>query len=456
MNSIVHFSQIKNVMASFPLRGTKTLDTRRAGENGFSHRRTFILFASFLIYALVAIGLYSVLTSWMKIKPDFVMHLSTYHVVTESGESYSSTRELNISLPFRARTMDIEFVETEKKISNKTILIWNPFYEKKNWWFGNIGTEPFHTSRCPINTCVITKDKALQKKADAILFHLRNTPFGTIPKEHPPDQVWILMSMESPQHTRHGRTLRRFDHVFNWTASYKTSSDIYNMFGYKIPLPNTNDALRRPMRNMAEGKTKMALQLVSHCGTYNRRQRVVEALKKYIHVDVLGKCGQKHPCKRNGEKETPCIKNFYKRYKFYLGFENSLCKEYFTEKLWRGLHNNMLPILYGAPMEDYLKVAPPDSFLHLDNFTTIEELARYIRRLDANDEEYNKYFEWKSKYTIQYTEFEQFVCSVCAKLHTDPLVRKSVALSKWWDAQTDCKTGMYSWSKKQNFLRRIK
>ncbi len=57
--------------------------------------------------------------------------------------------------------------------------------------------------------------------------------------------------------------------------------------------------------------------------------------------------------------------------------------------------NNMIPIVMGAPKEDYLAMLPPNSYINVDDFKTIKELTDYINYLDKNDTAYASYFAWK-------------------------------------------------------------
>jgi glycoprotein 3-alpha-L-fucosyltransferase len=46
----------------------------------------------------------------------------------------------------------------------------------------------------------------------------------------------------------------------------------------------------------------------------------------------------------------------------------------------------------GARPEDYEKVSPYKSFLHVDQFSGPKDLAKYLLELDKDDDAYNMYF----------------------------------------------------------------
>ncbi|TNN05109.1 Glycoprotein 3-alpha-L-fucosyltransferase A, partial [Schistosoma japonicum] len=56
--------------------------------------------------------------------------------------------------------------------------------------------------------------------------------------------------------------------------------------------------------------------------------------------------------------------------------------------------NDILPIVMGASIEEYERVAPPYSFIHVDQFESPAKLAEYLKYLDKNDTAYNEYFAW--------------------------------------------------------------
>ena len=84
----------------------------------------------------------------------------------------------------------------------------------------------------------------------------------------------------------------------------------------------------------------------------------------------------------------------------------------------------------GARREDYEAVAPPNSFIHVDDFESPKSLAEYLRRLDANDTLYNEYFRWKG--TTELADL-RYWCRLCAMLH----VADEVDYVHWYDDYAD-------------------
>lgn len=78
--------------------------------------------------------------------------------------------------------------------------------------------------------------------------------------------------------------------------------------------------------------------------------------------------------------------------------------------------NNMLPIVRGATRAHYEKVAPPNSFIHTDDFSSPKVLAAYLHRLDTDDKLYTSYFRWQNSWKIV-DVWERTLCRVCAMLH---------------------------------------
>ena len=141
-------------------------------------------------------------------------------------------------------------------------------------------------------------------------------------------------------------------------------------------------------------KTKLAIWLVSNChrlpGATERLLYAKSLVKAGLRLDKYGKCFQKTYSESR-------ITNMVKSYKFYLSFENSLhCPDYVTEKFWRnGIEAGLVPIVWGPTKADVLRVAPPNSFIHSEDFETPEDLVKYLNYLDRNNSAYMEYHKWR-------------------------------------------------------------
>jgi hypothetical protein len=63
----------------------------------------------------------------------------------------------------------------------------------------------------------------------------------------------------------------------------------------------------------------------------------------------------------------------------------------------------------------YEKHSPPNSFIHVDDFSSPQELAKYLNYLDSNDTAYQDYLYWRFDYVHKCPP--NVLCDVCKKLH---------------------------------------
>jgi alpha-1,3-fucosyltransferase len=82
---------------------------------------------------------------------------------------------------------------------------------------------------------------------------------------------------------------------------------------------------------------------------------------------------------------------------------------------------------------------PPKSYIDVNAFATVEDLANHLKFLASNPDEYVKYFWWKKYYKIvrEYNVCHRQLCRICKSLHE----RK---------ATTNIKTQVYGDIKKWN------
>lgn len=319
------------------------------------------------------------------------------------------------------------------------------------------GQELFLQEECNVNKCMITYDI---DTADALVFQ-NSDVLVHMNQSKRKDQVWIAYFLESPPHTfdRRFDRLHRGKHEFNWTASYRHDSDLVTPYAKFVPF---NDKLReyenliindnfhndkQMKKSFYEQSTEKHKKLIqqkrgkvawfaSNCNAANDRLEYAKELSKYIQVDIYGKCG-KFTCDK--WNQTNCATMLNKEYKFYLSFENSNCRHYITEKLFINAYGYnqpdylLVPIVMGSPQTDYELIAPPKSFIHVDQFKSAQELAKYLLYLDLNDPDYYAYFYWKTMGNFIDTKF---FCRICALLHEAAITGKTKSYSNiksWWN-----------------------
>lgn len=100
-------------------------------------------------------------------------------------------------------------------------------------------------------------------------------------------------------------------------------------------------------------------------------------------------------------------------YKFYFSFENTLCDDYVTEKVFKNMKEFVIPVVFnGADMNRFL---PPRSYINAESFSSVKDLADYLLYLSSNEIEFIKYFWWRKHYTIE-PLYMPSLCDLCAKV----------------------------------------
>ncbi|VDD96952.1 unnamed protein product [Enterobius vermicularis] len=192
-----------------------------------------------------------------------------------------------------------------------------------------------------------------------------------------------------------------------------------------LPPVNTPPKFSQDVKSIFE-RPNLVLQLVSNCRTSSRRENYVKQLKRYIRITQLGKCF-------GGKCSPECETRAISKHKFYLSFENSVCQDYISEKMFRRL-GHMLPVVLKRSI--YSGFIPDDAFIAADDFKCPEDLAKYLRYLGGNYTAFSKYFEWTKHWKL---ERENHACLLCKFLNEKNGTVKTLAnFREWWYDDKKC------------------
>lgn len=199
------------------------------------------------------------------------------------------------------------------------------------------------------------------------------------------------------------------------------SDDTYLIFSFAL----ISDS---KLFDIVNNKSKSIAWFVSNCNAISGRDRLTQKLQEFVDVDVYGKCGTLR-CDRSSSE---CYEMLRRDYKFYLSFENSLCNDYVTEKVFKPMMHNIIPVVYsGAEISRFL---PPKSYINAESFETAKDLALYLKFLIQTPSEYIKYFWWKKHYKVV-QPIDVDLCSICKKLNEPGFYNKTrsyKSISNWY------------------------
>ncbi|XP_013388771.1 alpha-(1,3)-fucosyltransferase 11 [Lingula anatina] len=306
--------------------------------------------------------------------------------------------------------------------------------------------------KCPNSQCYVTTLRKFVEDPRARGFIFYGTDFspGDVPLPRKRHHEWALLHEESPMNNyvlSHGAAIGMFNHTstFRRESDYPLSSQYIFSLDYLISRP----VVPIKLKNQIKMQMKLApvLYVQSHCNVPSDRDTYVKELMRHIEIDSYGSClhnkdlpeSLSDPVESMFKEE---FLNFMANYKFQITFENAICKDYMTEKLFRAMHVGSVPIYKGSPsIKDW--VPTEKSVIVADDFSTPEKLAEFIKHLDKNDAEYMKYLSYKTvenitnKFLLKHLSQRQwddasdfitgFECHVCDNVFKRQQIEKAHA-----------------------------
>jgi hypothetical protein len=236
----------------------------------------------------------------------------------------------------------------------KRILYWTEFFGKKDFGVGIGAKKPLERQKCPITNCEFINDKKRLNESDLVLVHMINDKIENIPKNRPNSQQWVFVLYEPPKLTTR-YNYNKYNNVFNMTSTYRIDSDFPGFFQSQSDIKWREASSIRSNYNYYSGKSGFAVIIIDdYSNDRSLRMKFVNNLKKHIPIDIYGP--NHNPCPlaySNGTLEINCRKILAYEYKFFLTFENSVCKDYITDTFFDTIQYNTVPVTYGSGPYDY-------------------------------------------------------------------------------------------------------
>ncbi|XP_050687630.1 3-galactosyl-N-acetylglucosaminide 4-alpha-L-fucosyltransferase FUT3-like isoform X2 [Eriocheir sinensis] len=320
-------------------------------------------------------------------------------------------------------------------------------------WYVN-HMKDIHDGRCAL-PCVVTINLNQVQTADAVLIHLRSveSPSSLASELGPrdPSQPWIMFEPETHLlgNVVFYNNYRSLNGVFNRTMHYRRDSDVRMLHGFVVRRGREASVLppvwRRPPHVQQDPSVdrKLAVAFISNCNDASGRLDYVTKLRRHAPVDVYGRCGD---LKCGGSLYTledyradqePCLQFAGLTYLFYLAFENALCADYVTEKLYNLLYYPIVPVVLGAA--EYPLLMPPHSYINARDYSPAQ-LAQKLLHLAHHPKEYQEYLSWRQYYLPSTIGGNRLLCDLCVRLHDDDFYQHHVVedFYDWYVTKGKC------------------
>ncbi|XP_033726433.1 alpha-(1,3)-fucosyltransferase C-like [Pecten maximus] len=289
------------------------------------------------------------------------------------------------------------------KVNNSDLRIRIHIYNPTQWH----GPDTFKS--CPHKCSVSFGRQCRHYSASQFVVFDGNENLPNKPPPKPAGQIWIYHGMEPPFLQPR---LKNWKRKINWTISYRRDADFTNLYGTML-FKDVKGTERVRLKSKWKDKMHGNAWFVSHPSVPSKRDQYANKLDTILNVDIYSRTGPKI-CPTKEIKD--CEKLISDKYKFYLSFENSLCRDYVTEKCFRiyAAQADVIPVVRGVT--DYSVFVPPNSYIDTIKFDNISSLAAFQMELANNQTAFENYFQWRQYYYNEPTGNRAF-CQLCAEAH---------------------------------------
>ncbi|XP_061197104.1 alpha-(1,3)-fucosyltransferase C-like [Saccostrea echinata] len=340
-------------------------------------------------YLIVLVLLVTVSISWIKVFSQYDMNIGIFDAISTT------------LLPNSNRSIEEKNIISDKRT---LILVYNaPSYL-------TTFIDYFNKRMCSTTyNCFVSQNVEDFQNSIAVIFNIETLPKS--PPQKIKNQFWIFHSMEPA--TLMKRPARHWNGLFDYTMSFRSHSDIFRPYG---SIKRRQKELERNYSDVFRKKTLDAVWMSGHCPVPSKRRALAQEIGKHIHVDLFGECGTQM-CGIATSLFSECLANVSRDYKFYLAFENTICPDYTTEKLFNlYLYElEIIPVVNGpSNVADYL---PNGTYIDALRFATVKDLANMLIDIGSSEEKYTNYLKEKDKYYEVGNEeiFSDAICKICEK-----------------------------------------
>ncbi|KAF8357739.1 hypothetical protein PRIPAC_92734, partial [Pristionchus pacificus] len=332
------------------------------------------------------------------------------------------------------------------------ILIWTPSISIRNvsddsliQILRNLGQS------CPFKCEIEGRKRIHENDASAIVFHSRTMVSTDLPNHRTEDQIYVFLCREAQnrcgeedkktvEYKKEMYNLQLIPTFFNTSMTNLRDEIAYNL-GYGEVVRTNNDDLLKKISNemwfrIFSKKKKLGLAIISNCYTPSKREyylkvgtffekvsSLLQELSLHVKLSLLGSCFGSHRVCSNTEQKQHCMDELLgwnaelrQSHFFYFAFENSVCKDYITEKLFDRLQKNIVPVVLRRRILE--GVIPSSAFIAADDFASPKHLAEYLIRVSNDEKLYRSYFEWRNTHAVLpfITMRGNGICALCSDL----------------------------------------